>query len=83
MKTDEFDFLKESVALRAEELKLEFRSFLNDLERENVLEHLASKAQSLGYRIGREGVNLPPILNNDSLLVAYAEHGYDKGSKSS
>ena len=66
MKTDEFDFLKESIALRAEALKLEFRSFLTDLEREDVLERLASEAESLGYRIGREGISLPAILNNDS-----------------
>lgn len=79
MKTDEFDFLKESVALRAGALKLEFRSFVNDLERENVLERLASEAESLGYRIGREGVSLPAMLTNDGVLGGYAEHGYEQG----
>jgi hypothetical protein len=68
MKTDEFEFLKQSIALRAEALKLEFRSFLNDLERENVLEHLASEAESLGYRIGCEGMSVPAILCNEEPL---------------
>jgi hypothetical protein len=34
------------------------------LERENVLEHLASEAESLGYRIGCEGMSVPAILCN-------------------
>ena len=79
MNTDEFDFLKESIALRAEALKMEFRSFFNDLERENVLERLASEAESLGYRIGREGMSVPAILIDDQLIGGPADYGHAQG----
>lgn len=79
MKTDEFEVLKESIALRAEALKLEFRSFVNDLERENVLERLASEAESLGYKIGREGMSVPAILSNDRAVGGFADYGYEQG----
>ena len=79
MDADEFDFLKESIALRAEALKMEFRSFFSDLERENVLERLASEAESLGYRIGREGMSVPAILSNDSAVGGFAANGHDQG----
>jgi hypothetical protein len=82
MKSDEFDFLKEAIALRAEELKLQFRSFLTDSEREDVFWDLAQNAQSLGYSIGREGINLPPILNNDSFVGREAGDGHDFGFES-
>jgi hypothetical protein len=78
----EFDFLKEAIALRAEELKLQFRSFLSDSEREDVFWDLAQNAQSLGYGIGREGINLPPILNNDSFVGREAGDGHDFGFES-
>ena len=73
MKTDEFEFLKQSIALRAEALKLEFLSFLNDLER------LASEAESLGYRIGREGMSAPAILSNDSAVGGFADYAHEQG----
>jgi hypothetical protein len=79
MNDADFDFLKESVALKAEALKLAFRSFADPLEREDALERLASAAESLGYKIGREGASLPAILSNDRVVGGPAEHGYHHG----
>lgn len=77
----EFEFLKESVVLKAEAIKLEFQSFADASEREEALERLASTAEGLGYRIGRQGMSLPAILSNDSILGGRAEYGRDQGAE--
>ena len=82
MNTDPFEVLKESLALKAEALKLEFRSFVNELEREHVLERLASDAEAFGYRIGSQGLDLPTFLTTDALVAGPAEYGYEQGFES-
>jgi len=79
MNAIEFEFLKESIALRAEALKLAFRSFADSFEREDAEERLMSAAEELGYRIGRQGESLPAILSNDSVIGGPAEYGHDRG----
>jgi hypothetical protein len=82
MNTDPFEVLKESLALKAEALKLEFRSFVNESERETVLERLASDAEAFGYRLGREGMDLPTFLTTDPAVAGPAECGYEQGFES-
>jgi hypothetical protein len=81
IKDIEFEVLKEVIALKVEAARLQFRSFADSLEREEAQEQLMSAAESLGYKIGRQGMSLPTILSDDTVVGGAAEYGHHQGAE--